>query len=71
MRVLASLSPVGAKYGKTAAQVALRWIADTGCTYTTAATRRLDGSSAARFRENLDIFDFKLTADEIAALAKL
>ena len=61
---------IGQKYGKTAAQVALRWIADMGCSFTTAGTRKRDGAPA-RFRENLDIFDFKLTQEEIAALTKL
>ena len=53
-----------------AAQVALRWIADTGCSYTTACSTKLGGASA-RFRENLDVFDFKLTPSEVATLAEL
>ena len=51
--------------------MALRWIADTGCTYTTAATRSLNERSAARFRENFAIDDFSLTKEEIATLAAL
>ena len=61
---------IGQKYGKTAAQVALRWIADTGCTFTTAVTRKREGA-AARFREDIDIFDFQLSKDDVATLAKL
>lgn len=61
---------IGSKYGKTAAQVALRWIEQTGVTYTTAGTRKKDGA-AARFAENIGIFDFKLTAEEMATLAAL
>jgi len=56
---------VGKKYGKSAAQVGLRWIADTGVSFTTQTKSR------AHFAEDLDIFDFKLTADEIAKLATL
>ena len=66
----AACAEIGAKYGKSAAQVALRWIADTGCTYTTAGTTKLDGA-AKRFTENYDIFDFKLTKEEVASLATL
>jgi len=62
---------IGKKYGKSAAQVALRWIADTGCTYTTAATRSVGSGTAGRFAENIGIFDFKLEAEEIATLAAL
>jgi len=62
---------IGVKYGKTAAQVALRWIADTGCTFTTAATRSANGAASGRFAENFDIFDFELTKEEVETLAKL
>ena len=61
---------IGTKYGKSPAQVALRWIAETGVTFTTAATRKVDGASA-RFKENADIFDFRLTKEELATLATL
>ena len=61
----AACAEIGQKYGKTAAQVALRWIADTGCTYTTAGTKNLNAQAPARFRENIEIFDFQLTKEEI------
>jgi len=56
---------VGKKYGKSAAQVALRWIADTGCTFTTQTKTK------SHFEEDINIFDFKLTKDEIDMLATL
>ena len=58
---------IGKKYNKSAAQVALRWIADAngGATFTTQT------QSQAHFKEDLDIFDFALTKDEIATLAAI
>jgi len=56
---------IGKKYGKSAAQVGLRYIADTGACFTTQTRTR------AHFEEDLDIFDFKLTAEEVATLAAL
>jgi diketogulonate reductase-like aldo/keto reductase len=56
---------IGKKYGKSAAQVGLRWIVDTGGTFTTQT------QSASHFKEDLDIFDFQLTKDEVAILASL
>ena len=67
----AACAEIGAKYSKTAAQVALRWIVDTGCSYTTAATRSVSGTALGRFKENFDVFDFKLTSQEVETLAKL
>ena len=67
----AACAEIGAKYGESPAQVALRWIADTGCTYTTAGTRKNDANAAKRFRENLGIFDFTLTKEEVKTLGAI
>jgi len=57
---------IGKRYGKTAAQVALRFIVDTGATFTTQTQTK------SHFEEDLDIFDdFKLEPSEVATLAKL
>jgi len=56
---------IGEKYGKSAAQVGLRYIVDTGATFTTQTQTK------KHFEEDLNIFDFELTSDEVAALAKL
>ncbi|KAH8310589.1 hypothetical protein KR044_002057, partial [Drosophila immigrans] len=49
-------------HGKTPAQVLLRWIIDTGCIAIPKST------NADRLKQNLDVFDFKLTEDEISKL---
>jgi 2,5-diketo-D-gluconate reductase A len=59
------LATIGAKYGKTPGQVILRWDVDQGIV----AIPR--SSNAERLAQNLDIFDFALTADEIAAISAL
>ena len=53
---------IGAAYGKSWAQVALRFIVQSGATFTT------QSKSANHFRENLDIFDFELTEGEMMRL---
>jgi 2,5-diketo-D-gluconate reductase A len=60
-----TLAAIGAKYGKTPAQVVLRWIVDLGIV----AIPR--SSNPERLAQNLDIFDFTLAADEIAAISAL
>lgn len=53
---------IGQKYGKTAAQVALRWLVQHRVTFTT------ESSTAKHFREDLEIFDFVLTDKEMQRL---
>ena len=56
---------LAAKYGKTPAQVVLRWHVDMGFAV-------IPGSrNPAHVRENLDILDFSLSADEMARIAAL
>jgi 2,5-diketo-D-gluconate reductase A len=56
---------IGAKYGKSAYQVALRWLTQVGASYT------VEARSAKHFQENLSIFDFELSAEDLAALERL
>ncbi|XP_060648701.1 1,5-anhydro-D-fructose reductase-like [Drosophila nasuta] len=56
---------IAAAHGKTPAQVLLRWVIDTG------VIAIPKSSSPERLRQNFDIFDFKLTEEEIAKLLKL
>jgi len=58
------LHEIGARHGKSAGQVALRWLLDQPnvCTIPKA-------SSHERRAENLDVFDFELDDDERAAVA--
>ena len=59
------LAKIGEKYGKTNAQVCLRWLNQRGIV----AIPR--SSSKAHMIENLDIFDFTLDASDMMAIAKL
>jgi diketogulonate reductase-like aldo/keto reductase len=53
---------LGAKYGKTSAQVVLRWHIQHGLSAIPKSVH------AERIAENIDIFDFELTAGEMAAI---
>ncbi|XP_060648700.1 aldo-keto reductase family 1 member A1-like [Drosophila nasuta] len=59
------IKEIAAAYGKTPAQVLLRWIVDTGVIAIPKST------NPERLKQNLDIFDFKLTDEEVAKLVKL
>ena len=60
-----TLKQIGLKYGKTASQVALRWLTRRGIVAIPKSTHK------ERMAENLDIFDFSLTDGDMAAIAKL
>ena len=59
------LAAIGAKYGKSAAQVALRWLTQRGIVAIPKSSHK------ERMAQNLDIFDFSLTDDEMAQIATL
>ncbi len=59
------LTGIGQHYGKTAAQVALRWLTQRGIVAIPKSTHR------ERMEQNLDIFDFTLTADEMHQIEAL
>ena len=59
------LTRIGDKYGKTAAQVALRWNVQRGVTVIPKSVHR------ERMEQNLDIWDFTLADEDMAAIAKL
>lgn len=60
-----TLAKIATKYGKTPAQIVLRWDVEQGIV----AIPR--SSNPDRLAQNLDIFDFALTADEVAAISAL
>jgi len=60
-----TLAAIGAKYGKTPGQVVLRWHIELGVV----AIPR--SSNPDRIAQNIDIFDFELGTDEIAAISAL
>ena len=53
---------IGKAHNKSSAQVALRWIVQHNVTYSTQA------SEADYFKEDISVFDFQLTAKEMATL---
>lgn len=59
------LAGIGAKYGKSAAQVILRWHIQRGVVVIPKSTH------VERMRENLDVFDFTLSPEDMAAIAAL
>ena len=59
------LTEIGAKYGKSAAQVALRWNVQRGVIVIPKSTHR------NRMQQNFDIWNFSLTDEEMAAIAPL
>ncbi|MDR6906919.1 2,5-diketo-D-gluconate reductase A [Agromyces sp. 3263] len=59
------LDDLADKHGRTPAQIVLRWHVELGNVVIPKA------SSAARLRENLDVFDFALDDEDLAALATL
>ncbi len=61
----AVLDAIGARHGKSAAQVCLRWLVQQNVV----AIPRT--SKLERLSENIDIFDFELTAEEMASIAAL
>ncbi|WP_296111753.1 aldo/keto reductase [uncultured Anaerococcus sp.] len=59
------LKDIGDKYGKTPAQIALRWNIERGTMVLVKST------NPERIRENISIFDFNLTEDDMKALKSL
>ncbi|MET9463749.1 aldo/keto reductase [Streptomyces sp. NPDC006544] len=59
------LAKTGAAHGKSVAQVVLRWLVQRGVVVIPKSVR------PERMAENLDVFDFELTAEEMASLAAL
>ena len=59
------LAGIGAKYSKTAAQVALRWLTQRGIVAIPKSTHK------ERMAQNFDIFDFMLSEDDMSQIATL
>ena len=59
------LASIGAKYGKTASQVALRWLTQRGIIAIPKSTHK------DRMAQNLDILDFTLSDDDMAQIATM
>lgn len=65
MFTLPELKTIGAKYGKTPAQVMLRWHLQRGIVVIPKSTH------VERMQENFDVFDFILTEEDMAVIAVL
>ena len=59
------LTAIGTKYNKSAAQVALRWLTQRGIVAIPKSTHK------ERMAQNIDIFDFTLTDDDMALIGKM
>lgn len=59
------LAQIGEKHGKTVAQVALRWLLQSGVIIIPKSTHK------ERMAENLNLFDFELDAEDMQAIASL
>jgi 2,5-diketo-D-gluconate reductase A len=59
------LAQLGDKYGKTPAQIVLRWHVELGIVAIPKS------ATPARIAQNIDIFDFALAGDEVAAISAL
>jgi diketogulonate reductase-like aldo/keto reductase len=57
------LTAIGKKYGKTAAQTAMRWNIQRGVVVIAKTTHK------ERMKENIDLFDFSLTDEEMKAIS--
>ena len=59
------LASIGQKYGKSAAQVALRWLTQRGIVAIPKSSHK------ERMAQNINIFDFKLTMEEMTQIATM
>ena len=59
------LGSIGKKYGKSAAQVGLRWIVQSGSAFCT------QSKSRSHFEEDLNVFDFELSTEEMKMISQL
>ena len=59
------LAAIGAKYGKSAAQVALRWLTQRGIVAIPKSSHK------ERMGQNLNVLDFTLSSDEMELIAGL
>ena len=60
-----TLEAIGKNYGKSAAQVGLRWIVQSGAAFSTQSKKR------SHFEEDLKVFDFALSSEEMEKISGL
>ena len=59
------LAEIGAKYGKSAAQVVIRWHIQRGIIVLPKSTH------AERIKQNFEVFDFNLSVDDMTAISAI
>ena len=59
------LKAIGDKYGKSIAQVILRWLVQRGIVPLAKSVKK------ERMQENINIFDFELSDEDMAVIAKM
>ncbi len=59
------LNEIGAKYGKTSGQIALRYLLENGIAVIPKSVHR------ERMEENIDVFDFELTSEDMEKIGRL
>jgi diketogulonate reductase-like aldo/keto reductase len=59
------LKAIGGRYGKSVAQVIVRWLTQRGVVAIPKSARK------ERIIENFNVFDFQLSAEDLAEIAKL
>jgi diketogulonate reductase-like aldo/keto reductase len=65
VEAITELAEIGARHGKSAAQVTIRWILQRGIITIPKTTHD------TRLHENADVFDFSLSAEEMALIDSL
>lgn len=60
-----TLEKIGGKYGKSVAQVVLRWLLQRGIVCIPKSVKK------ERMEQNMDVFDFSLTEEDMAQIAAL
>jgi diketogulonate reductase-like aldo/keto reductase len=63
------VTSIGAKYGKTGAQIALRWIVQQALTTDHIAGVIPKSNTASHLAANIDLFDFELSDEDMQALS--
>lgn len=59
------LGPIGAKYNKTSAQIALKYLVQNGISVVPKTVNK------ERMKQNIDLFDFELSDEDLAQVRKL
>lgn len=65
LHLISNIEPIAKKYNKTTAQICIKWAISSGMRVL------VKSMHASRMRENIDVFDFDLTSNEINTIDSL